>query len=132
MPLQGLIVYYVHLQEFLVYYIPLQGLVVHHAPLLGYFVYYVLLYELFVYYVSLSGFSFIVCLYKSLLSYLLLFRSVKICLCSPLSRNYVFEPISLPSFRCVLYSFINCFTRTSICPRIFKNPNVWLCHSLYY
>ena len=44
-------------------------LVVHHAPLLGPFVYYVPLQGLLIYYVPLHGFSFIVCLYRGLLSY---------------------------------------------------------------
>ena len=114
-----------------VYYIPVQGLVVHHVPLLGPFVYYMLLQGLFVYYVPLQCFSFIVCLNKGLFSYLFFFKSVKICLCSSLSRNYVFQLIGLPRFRRVLDSFTNCPTRTSIHARIFKNPNVWLHHSLY-
>ena len=114
-----------------VYYIPVQGLVVHHVPLLGPFVYYMLLQGIFVYYVPLQCFSFIVCLYKGLFSYLFFFKSVKICLCSSLSRNYVFQSIGLPRFRRVLDSFTNCPTRTSIHARIFKNPNVWLHHSLY-
>ena len=57
---------------------------------------------------------------QGLLFYLFFFRSVKFCLYSPLSRNYVFEPRSLSCFRRILDSFTNCPKRTSICARILK------------
>ena len=52
------------------------------------------------------------------------FGSVKICICSPFSGNYVFEPIDLPYFKRVLDSFTNCRTMTLIHAKIFKNPNM--------
>ena len=89
------------------------------------------LYRGFLFTVYLQGFSFIVYLYRGLLSYLLFFRSVKICLCFPLLGNFVFKTIGLPCFRRVLDSFANYPTRSSIHARIFKNLNVWLHHFLY-
>ena len=74
---------------------------------------------------------FITCLNRGLLSCLFFFKSIKICLCTPLSGNYVFESIGFPRFKSVLDSFTNCPTRTSIRARIFKNLNVWLRHFLY-
>ena len=66
------------------------------------------------------------CLYKGVLSYLFFFKSVKICLCSLLLGNYVFETIGLSHFGCILDSFTNSPTMTSIYATIFKNLNVGL------
>ena len=60
------------------------------------------------YYAPLQGLLVYMCLYKGLLSYLLFFKSVKFFLRSPISGNYVFEPIGLLHFKCVLDSFANC------------------------
>ena len=66
------------------------------------------------------GFSFTVCLCWGLLFYLFFFKSVKICLCSPLSGNNVFRPIGLSLFRRVLDSFTNFPIRTLIRAKIFQ------------
>ena len=106
MPRHGSFVYYIHLQGLLIYYVPLQRLFVYYIPIRACCSSCVSI-EAFVYYVPLQDFSFTMYLYKDLLFYLFFFRSVKICLCSSLSRNYVFESIGLPRFMHVLNSFTN-------------------------
>ena len=69
-------------------------------------------------------FLFIKCFYKDLLPYLFIFKSVEFCLCSSLSRSYIFEPIGLPRLRHVLDSFANCSIRTSTRARIFENLDI--------
>ena len=77
-----------------------------------------------------KGFLFIVCLYKGLLSYLFVFRSVKFCLYSPISMNYVFEPIGLPRFKRVLDSFTNCPKKTQSVLEYYKFGYMALSFSL--